>query len=86
MAEGGGEVAGREILRGQEIGDVFAKLFGGEGLVVFAGMERAEIGMSGLERVAALAGVGEGEGAEVLARRGYRSGGDRIWGVDRACR
>jgi hypothetical protein len=80
-SEGGGDVAGGDVVAGEEAGDVLAGLFAGEGLGFFFGVEDAEIGMAGAARSAALAAVGEGEGAErcaVVASRVWVCGSFRF--------
>jgi hypothetical protein len=69
-AEGGVEVAGREIFAREEVVDVAAEVFGGEGLGFFFGVEIAEVGMFGGAGSAAAATVGEGEGTEKCANVG----------------
>ena len=75
-AEGGAEIAGGEVLAGEEIGQVAAELIGGAGLGFLAGMIGAEVGMMGGAGSAALAAVGEGEttcGRAVFIERGRRA-------------
>jgi len=81
-AEGDAEVAGGEVLAGEEIGYVAAEFVGGLGLGLFAGVEGAEMEMGGGMRATALATVGEGEGAEIGAVLGGVEDidGSRDWG------
>ena len=65
--EGGTKIGGGEVMAGEEIGDVVANFVGGAGLGFLAGMEVAEMRMSGAVRGAAVAAVGEGEGTEAGA-------------------
>jgi hypothetical protein len=58
------EVAGGEITAREEISGIATDIFGGLGLRVFAGMERAELQITGLARSAAAAAVGEGKGTQ----------------------
>ena len=60
-AEGGAEIAGGEVLAGEEIGEFAGEFIGGAGLGVFAGVVGAEVGMMGGAGSAALAAVGKGE-------------------------
>jgi len=46
-AEGGTEIAGGEVLAGEEIGEVAGEFICGAGLGVFAGVVGAEVGMVG---------------------------------------
>jgi len=59
--QGFGDVAGRDVVAGEEVGDVLAGLFAGEDLGFFFGVKEAEIGMASEARQAALATVGESE-------------------------
>ncbi len=60
-AKGGAEIAGGEVLAGEEIGQVAAEFIGGAGLGFLAGVVGAEVGMMGGAGSAALAAIGEGE-------------------------
>jgi hypothetical protein len=75
-AEGGAEIAGGEVLTGEEIGQFSGKFIGNAGLGVFAGVVGAEAGMAGGAGSAALAAVGESETTQGLAvlwvKRGHR--------------
>jgi len=75
-AEGGAEIAGGEVLTGEEIGQLSGKFIGGAGLGVFAGVVGAEAGMAGGAGSAGLAAIGEGETTQGLAvlwaKRGHR--------------
>jgi hypothetical protein len=66
-AEGGGEIAGGEVLTGEEVGEVAGEFIGRAGLGVFAGVVGAEMGMAGGAGSAALAAIGEGETTQGLA-------------------
>src|SRR5216684_4895257 len=66
-AEGGAEIAGGEVLTGEEIGQLSGKFIGGAGLGVFAGVVGAEAGMAGGAGSAGLAAIGEGETTQGLA-------------------
>jgi len=75
-AEGGAEIAGGEVLAGEEIGEVVGEFIGGAGLGVFAGVVGAEVRMTGAAGSAALAAIGEGEmtqGLAVVLMRGRRA-------------
>jgi hypothetical protein len=61
LAESGTEVASGEIAVGEARGNIAAYLLGGEGLRFLAGMEVAEVRMSGAARNAAAAAIGKGE-------------------------
>ena len=75
-SEGGAEIAGGEVLTGEEIGQLSGKFIGGAGLGVFAGVVGAEAGMAGGAGSAGLAAIGEGETTQGLAvlwaKRGHR--------------
>jgi len=62
-AEGGVEVAGGDVGSGEVRGDVLADVVGGEVLGFFAGVEGAEVGVTGAAGHAALVAVGESVGA-----------------------
>jgi hypothetical protein len=66
-AEGGAEIAGGEVLAGEEIGQVAAEFIGGAGLGFLAGVVGAEVGMAGGAGSAATAAVGEGESTQARA-------------------
>ncbi len=66
-SEGGVEIAGGEVMAGEEMGDFAAKALGGLRLVKLAGVETTEQRMAGLARRAAVAAVREAEGTQ---RRG----------------
>jgi len=63
-AQGGGQITGGEIIAGEEIGEVAAKLFGGLDLRLLAGVEATELRVAGLARSAAAAAIDEGEGTQ----------------------
>jgi hypothetical protein len=75
--QGGAEIAGGEVVAGEEVVQVFAEFMGGEGVGFFLGVVVAEVGMGGEARGAATAAVGEGEQAEGYAvlcfERGHKS-------------
>ena len=60
-AEGGAEIAGGEVLAGEEIGQIAAEFIGGAGLGFLAGVAGAEVGMIASAGNAATAAIGEGE-------------------------
>jgi len=66
-AEGGTEIAGGEVLAGEEIGEVAGEFICGAGLGVFAGVVGAEVRMPGGAGSAALAAVGKSETTQGLA-------------------
>ncbi len=66
-AEGGAEIAGGEVLTGEEVGEFAGEFIGCAGLGVFAGVVGAEVGMMGGAGRAALAAVGESETTQGLA-------------------
>lgn len=72
-AQGGGQVAGRDVITRQEEKEIAAELVSGLGLRVLASMEATEERMAGLERSAAAAAVGESESTEPNA----------VFGLDR---
>jgi hypothetical protein len=57
--EGSAEIAGGEIVAGEEAGEVFAELFRGLGAGLLLGMEEAEMGMVAGAWSAATAAIGE---------------------------
>jgi hypothetical protein len=66
-AQGGAEIAGREIAAGQERGYIAANLLGGEGSGFPFGMEAAEMRVAVEARRAAAAAIGEGESTQARA-------------------
>jgi len=58
-SQGGAEIAGGEIVAGEEVVEVFAKRFGGLGAGFFLGMVRAEAGIVAEARSAAMAAIRE---------------------------
>jgi len=58
-AQGGAEIAGGEVVAGEEIGEVFAERFCGVGAGFFLGVVEAEIGMVAEARGAATAAIRE---------------------------
>jgi len=56
-SEGGVEIAGGEVMAGEEMSDFAAEAVGGLGLVEFAGVERTEQRMAGRAQCAATAAV-----------------------------
>src|SRR6266478_872650 len=75
--QGGAEIAGGEVVAGEEVGQVFAEFLCGAGAGFFLGVVRAEAGMVGKARSAATAAIRESErtqGHAVLwTERGHRS-------------
>ena len=63
-AQSGGQIAGGEVIAGEEIREVAPESFGGLDLRLLAGVEAAKLRMAGLARNAAAAAVGEGEGTQ----------------------
>ncbi len=59
--QGGAEIAGGEVVAGEEVGQVFAEFFCGTGLGFFLGVVRAEAGIFAGARSAATAAIGESE-------------------------
>jgi hypothetical protein len=57
--KGGAEIAGGEVVAGEEVGQVFAEFCCGAGLGFFLGVVRAETGIFAGARRAATAAVGE---------------------------
>ena len=62
--EGGAEIAGGDVAAGEMAGDILAGLIGSEGVVLFAGVEGAEISMAGFAGRAAVTAIGKGERAQ----------------------
>jgi len=60
-SKSGAEIAGGEVVAGEEVSQVFAEFLRREGLGFFLGVVEAEVGMAGDARGAAPAAVGEGE-------------------------
>jgi hypothetical protein len=74
--EGGAEIAGGEVVAGEEVGQVLADVFGGAGAGFFLGVVEAEVGMVAEARDAATAAIGEGEqtqGCAVVLTDGRRA-------------
>ena len=75
--QGGAEIAGGEVVAGEEVGQVFAEFFCGAGPGFFLGVVKAEVGMLGGARSAATAAVRESkrtQGHAVLfTERGHKS-------------
>jgi hypothetical protein len=69
-------IAGGKVFTGGEIGEFAGEFIGSAGLVVFAGVVGAEVGMAGGAGSAALAAIGEVEMTQGLAvlwtKRGHR--------------
>ena len=59
--EGGAEIAGGEIVAGEEAGEVFAEFFSGLGASLLLGVVEAEVGMVAGAGSAAKAAIGESE-------------------------
>ena len=62
--KGGAEIAGGEIVAGEEAGEVFAEFFRGLGAGLLLGMEKAEMGMAASAWSAATAAIGERKEAQ----------------------
>jgi hypothetical protein len=60
-AQSGAEIAGGEVVAGEEVGQVFAEFLCGAGAGFFLGEVRAEAGMVGKARSAATAAIRESE-------------------------
>lgn len=60
-SQGFGDVAGGDVVAGEEVGDVFAGLFAGEDLGFFFCVEETEIRMASAAREAALTAISESE-------------------------
>ena len=58
-SQGGAEIAGGEIVAGEEVGQVFAERFRGEGAGFFLGVVEAEMRVAADARRAATAAIGE---------------------------
>jgi hypothetical protein len=58
---GGAEIAGGEVIAGEEVGEVFGEFLGGLGLGFFLSVIEAEVRMSAGARSAAAAAIGETE-------------------------
>jgi hypothetical protein len=58
-SQGGAEIAGREVVAGEEVGQVFAERFFGEGAGFFLGVVEAEVGIFAGARSAAAAAFRE---------------------------
>ena len=74
--EGRAEIAGGEVVAGEEVGQVLADVFGGAGAGFFLGVVEAEVGMVAEARDAATAAIGEGEqtqGCAVVLTDGRRA-------------
>jgi hypothetical protein len=59
--EGGAEIAGGEVVAGEEVGEVFGECFGGLDAGLFLGVVEAEVRMASGARGAATAAIGERE-------------------------
>jgi len=66
-AQGGAEIAGGEVVAGEEVGQVFAEFLRGAGAGFFLGVVEAEMGIIAEARSAATAAVGERETTQGLA-------------------
>jgi len=77
--QGGVQVASGQITAREEIPGIATDIFGGLGLRLFAGMETAELQITGLARSAATAAVGESEGTQgrAVVVTGGRRAADR---------
>src|SRR5437667_6442137 len=65
--QGGAEIAGGEVVAGEEVGQVFAEFLRGTGAGFFLGVVEAEVGIIAEARSAATAAVGERETTQGLA-------------------
>ena len=74
--QGGAEIAGGEVVAGEEVGQVFAERFCGAGAGFFLGVVEAEVGMVAVARSTATAAIREGkrtQGHAVLwTERGHK--------------
>jgi hypothetical protein len=61
VSERGAEIAGGEVVAGEEVGQVLADGFGGAGAGFFLGVVEAEVGMAGGTGSAATTAIGERE-------------------------
>ncbi len=59
--QGGAEIAGGEVVAGEEVGQVFADFLCGAGAGFFLGVVETEVGMVADARSAATATIGEGK-------------------------
>src|SRR6266567_4177322 len=73
-SQGGAEIAGGKVLAGEEVGQVFAERFRGEGAGFFLGVVEAEVGMFRNERSAATAAIRESKRTQGHAVLGTESG------------
>ena len=74
--QGGAEIAGGEVLAGEEVGQVFAEFLRGAGPGFFLGVIEAKVGMVAFARSAATAAIRESERAQghaVVLTRGRRA-------------
>src|SRR6267142_6862857 len=74
--QGGAEIAGGEVVAGEEVGQVFAEFFSGTGSGFFLGVVEAEVGMVADARSAATAAIRESkrtQGHAVVLTRGRRA-------------
>ena len=75
-SQGGAEIAGGEVVAGEEVVEIFAEGTGGAGSSFFLGVVEAEVAILGGARSAALAAIGKGERTQtgtVLLGRGRRT-------------
>jgi hypothetical protein len=75
--QGGAEIAGGEVVAGEEVGQVFAEFFCGAGAGFFLGVVEAEARMFGDARSAATAAIRESKGTQghavLWTERGHKS-------------
>jgi len=75
--QGGAEIAGGEVVAGEEVGKVFAEFLCGAGSGFFLGVVEAEVGIVSDARSAATAAIRESERTQgravLLTERGHRS-------------
>src|SRR5437870_1854076 len=62
--QGGAEIAGGEVVAGEEVGQVFAEFLRGTGAGFFLGVVEAEVGVVADTRCAATAAIRESEGTQ----------------------
>jgi len=73
-SQGGAEIAGGEVLAGEEVGEVFAEIIGGLGAGFFLGVVEAEMRVAADARSAAAAPIGERKHTQGHAVLGTESG------------
>jgi len=76
MCQGGAEIAGGEVVAGEEVGQVFAERFCGAGAGFLLGVVEAEVGMVAVARSTATAAIRESKRTQrhaVVLTRGRRA-------------